>query len=74
MKKLEKKPIAYIEDTIDNINEVLEENFDDVFESSESLLDISHTLWEIYEDYYDGEESNREIFEDMLLCYYFSRT
>ena len=52
---------------IDNIEEVLVENFNEVFESASSTKEIYQTLWEIYEDLYDADEDrDGKIFDDMV--------
>jgi hypothetical protein len=60
MKNLENEPI-------DNIEEVLVNNFDEVLASSSSTKDLYRTLWEIYEDEYDADEDrDGQIFDDMV--------
>jgi len=52
---------------IDNIEEVLVNNFDEVLASSSSTKDLYQTLWEIYEDEYDADEDrDGQIFDDMV--------
>jgi hypothetical protein len=52
---------------IDNIEEVLVNNFDEVLASSSSTSEVYQTLWEIYEDLYDADEDrDGQIFDDMV--------
>ena len=53
--------------TIDNIEEVLVNYFDEVKNTSTSTKDIYRTLWDIYEDEFDADEDrDGKLFEDMV--------
>lgn len=59
--------MANLNETIDNIEEVLVNHFDEIVRSANSTKDIYRTLWDIYEDEFDADEDrDGQLFEDMV--------
>jgi len=53
--------------SIDNIEEVLVNYFNQVMASSTSTKDIYRILWDIYEDEFDADEDrDGKLFDDMV--------